>query len=73
MISNDRETVERIAADHRVRVKTRKGASFEGYACGWYYNEHMRHYGLVVSVIRGTFAGTVHVYPAEQLEIVDED
>lgn len=72
MINNDQDTVERVASE-RKRVRTRKGASFEGYACGWYYNEHMRHYGLVVSVVRGMFAGTVHVYPAEQLEIVNED
>ena len=72
MINNDRDTVEKLAED-TTRVRTNKGARFEGYCCGWYYNEHLKHYGLVVSVTRGIFAGTVHVYPTTQLEIVDED
>lgn len=71
-MNNDRETVMKATED-MAEVRTVKGAEFKGIVSGWYYNGYLKHYGVVVESTVKHMMGLIHVYPAAQVEIIDED
>lgn len=54
----------------RQRVQTVKGAHFTGVVIASYENTCLNHFGVVVMADDPDFYGSVHVYPATQLEVV---
>lgn len=69
MITNSEWAVKECVKKRYV-LRTVKGAKFIGRATGFYYNFYTDQWGLVLTAFDEAFAGTTHVYPATQLEIV---